>query len=531
MIEVAHEFDEEMSSIRLMTCENCKRCYPDIINAGFDFCTICSDPNKLSRFTSANFMDPGEVPQELVGLTYIEQMLIARIHPVVSLYKIRGAQYAYTGNVINFRQDISRLAKDLPHRPSDLPSTIVFNRDTSRGFVKFRASASKLRTALIWLKANNPFYADITISENNLSVIPENGDISGQLAQLTVDSTEQNDDNEESNIDDSYIPLLHHLDQEAVLNREIHMRYPSTESEPINEFPTEGYVIIAFPTLFPYGTCDLLNPNRREVSFDCYFKYLMLYKDGRFAKDARFRFFAMNTVLRRFAIQRSNIFIRNHGLGRLSLSDIRQRVRNNPAFLNQIMVYCSSLRSTKPYWRLRFSELSAMVNQLGLPTIFFTLSAADYHWPDLFSLLAPGTDPASLSERQRRDLMHENPLLVAYFFQRSCDVFIKKVLRPVFKVADYWSRFQWQWRGSPHIHGLLWLKDAPSIDEMRLTESLALRIKEYFDNKVLAINPFRSLPPASVHPSRKRFSDIDNENLNTDLGHLINKFQRHTRCD
>ena len=42
-----------------------------------------------------NMMDPGEVPEELQGLTEIEGMLIARVFSVMSDYKLHGKQYGY----------------------------------------------------------------------------------------------------------------------------------------------------------------------------------------------------------------------------------------------------------------------------------------------------------------------------------------------------------------------------------------------------------------------------------------------------
>ncbi len=47
-------------------------------------------------------MDLGEVPEQLQRLTKIEEMLITQIFPIVSVYCLRGDQYAYRDNVINF---------------------------------------------------------------------------------------------------------------------------------------------------------------------------------------------------------------------------------------------------------------------------------------------------------------------------------------------------------------------------------------------------------------------------------------------
>ncbi len=62
----------------------------------------------------------------------------------------------------------------------------------------------------------------------------------------------------------------------------------------INEFTTEGYMSCAFPTLMPTGAGDYVVPRQRSVTVGNYFKHLMMYGDGQFA---RFRYFALNTEI------------------------------------------------------------------------------------------------------------------------------------------------------------------------------------------------------------------------------------------
>jgi hypothetical protein len=48
-------------------------------------------------------MNLGDLPEELQGLTEIEEILIAQIFPaVISVYCLHEGQYSYRGNVINF---------------------------------------------------------------------------------------------------------------------------------------------------------------------------------------------------------------------------------------------------------------------------------------------------------------------------------------------------------------------------------------------------------------------------------------------
>jgi len=58
--------------------------------------------------------------------------------------------------------------------------------------------------------------------------------------------------------------------------------WPTVGERPVNEFTTEGYIAMAFPTLFPKGAADLRDAiNRREeVKVAEYFKSLLTYKDG-----------------------------------------------------------------------------------------------------------------------------------------------------------------------------------------------------------------------------------------------------------
>jgi len=111
----------------------------------------------------------------------------------------------------------------------------------------------------------------------------------------------------------------------------------------------------------------------------------------------------------------------------MTVSDLKKELNSNPAIIKKIMYYNSNLRGTRSYWYARGQELLAMVKQLGLPTLFFTLSAADLHWPDLFHFLSPGEDPNTMSSTRRRKLVEENPSKVDEFFSLRGRSFIDKV--------------------------------------------------------------------------------------------------------
>ena len=164
----------------------------------------------------------------------------------------------------------------------------------------------------------------------------------------------------------------------------------------------------------------------------------------------------------------------------MTADQLRQALIANPSLYRRTLSYNSNsnfLRSTKSYWYTRSQELQDMVKQLGAPTLFFTLSPADFHWPELYrllySFLGIHSDPEAPIEdefrenRRRKKLLNENPLIVAWFFQQRAESFIGDVLFGKFPVVNHWWRIEFQHRGSPHVHGFVWLQNAPiSLDSV-----------------------------------------------------------------
>lgn len=135
------------------------------------------------------------------------------------------------------------------------------------------------------------------------------------------------------------------------------------------------------------------------------------------------------------------------------------------SLMKDVVRYSASLRGTRPYWFGRRKALESQVKQLGCPHLFVTLSAADYHWKPLMSILPSYEEwkaARTTSERMKitRENVRDNPLIVAYHFERRYEAFLKEVLKPKFHITDYWNRYEWQGRGSTHSHGRYWIDDS-----------------------------------------------------------------------
>ena len=106
-----------------------------------------------------------------------------------------------------------------------------------------------------------------------------------------------------------------------------------------------------------------------------------MYDDGRFARHPRFCCFALNTEMHWHVLQAGHIYVRQHPHeARLSVEELCDMVgHEGEAFSNRVLPYAASLRGTQHYWFKQRSQLIAMVDTLGLPTIFFIHSGADLH--------------------------------------------------------------------------------------------------------------------------------------------------------
>ena len=112
---------------------------------------------------------------------------------------------------------------------------------------------------------------------------------------------------------------------------------------------SEGYITLAFLTLFATGAADFTAPHMRPVTLGYYLhEALMMYSDGRFTKHSHFRYFALNTEMHWRALQAGCVYIRQHPEdARLSVDELRDMV--STSFSNCICLYSGSLRGTRPY--------------------------------------------------------------------------------------------------------------------------------------------------------------------------------------
>lgn len=116
-------------------------------------------------------------------------------------------------------------------------------------------------------------------------------------------------------------------------------------------------------------------------------------------------------IQRKRILQQSGIFLRqNPGEAHLTLDELRQMATSNNSntLISKISRYVANIAGSNAYWNKVREDLKAIITTVGTPTIFFTFSSADMHWPDLHVLLGNENSTGD----KRRQAVINNPHIV-----------------------------------------------------------------------------------------------------------------------
>ena len=154
-----------------------------------------------------------------------------------------------------------------------------------------------------------------------------------------------------------------------------------------------------------------------------------------------------------------------------------QRIRTNLLNLMKAITYFASLGILLLIWKQEKKDIFAMIRQLSLPTWLMSLSAADTRWTDLLRMSANLNDGIEYSVKEvdkmtwqeKTKLVQKDQVTCSRYFDHRVQEFLNTILKsdcePIGKVKDYFYRVEFQQRGSPHIHMLVWIENAPTLDK------------------------------------------------------------------
>jgi len=193
----------------------------------------------------------------------------------------------------------------------------AINPNDIGNFEDFRVRRDHVQQWLNYLKEHHPTFRhpDIQIDNDRIQQLPEDGLVHDQLLNLTT--SEINPEEDQGPPEDSgdqpttnlysngFVPDLHITTHEIdQLRNAAHappdgqvLTMPIVRGTPLSEYGS-NIAINAFPTLFPTGRGGFDEPRQHKVSEKDWANYLLQLRGGRFARHPRFRYWALNTILR-----------------------------------------------------------------------------------------------------------------------------------------------------------------------------------------------------------------------------------------
>ena len=259
------------------------------------------------------------------------------------------------------------------------------------------------------------------------------------------------------------------------------------------------FEVLAFPNLFPKGKggkeTDI--PREREIDTRRYINQRLLNKDPRFSKNIEYIFaFQYATELKQLRTDMAFALKRQCTDGRkITAGDLKNYRKVNQMIWKDIAYkFMQNVRGTPAYWQKQLYDTLTMLRTFGTPTWFISLSPAEFLWPEFIRAIGrkngqnwTDEDVASMEWITKAEYFRNNPVPVDQMFENRIDSFFQYFLlskaHPLGEISEHIQKIEFQVRGSPHAHCLLWVKDAPKVDE-NSDEEVCAFVDRYINGRV-----------------------------------------------
>ena len=456
--------------------------------------------NKVPPCAAKNGMQFPAKPT-FFDLNELECRLLA---PRLAFQKImqapRGKQLKINGNIVNVPADITNTVSMLPRLP-DETGTIKVNLKRR---LQYQSSALSLNVrphkvvqAANWLVENSSLYRDegitsnqnwLQCSSNALLTVDENDTQHDDQSHmecdtLPMDITKSHDDEDNWSEEEVEIPagvtdtmltatdFMTDNEHQKILNVA-----PGEGSMPLSVFRDKYCEELAYPGIF-LGQKRPDNASRlTDVHYSEICKSELRRADRRAAMSVENIFFKTKKLQMKILLGQSQVALRKcqGNNGSIKAGQLKQKgaidrlIHHDEGFK-----FLRAVRGSPPYFEKAKKDIFAMIRQLGPASLFCSFSSAETQWTRLLRILSKivnnreytDTEIENLNWEEKCKLIQSDPVTCARHFDYQVNKFLRNFLisslAPLGKIADWFYRVEYQQRGSPHIHMLIWLEDAP----------------------------------------------------------------------
>jgi hypothetical protein len=236
---------------------------------------------------------------------------------------------------------------------------------------------------------------------------------------------------------------------------------------------------MAFPELFPTGEFGIRDARRQvKITNSDYIKSRLLNRDPKVRHNKTY-------ILHLFHLQELSAMV--HAVGymlrtvsgnKLTAKALHDRLSNRDGELeNKLFSMMANIRGLRQYFSKLATDVKLLITKLGPPTLFLTVSTAEWSNDALIAYMR--TTNASIPQVNSMtpsELCAMDPVSVSLHFQKKCRAIFSKLIKgknPIFgTITDFFWRIEYQARGAPHVHCILWVEGAPmlgkdSIDDVQ----------------------------------------------------------------
>ena len=475
--------------------------------------------NKVPKLSVLNGMKWPNKPAQL-NLHPLEERLISLRIPFMQIRELpRGRQYCVKGNVINVPVEIQPTVNALP-RQMDENFTIPVKLKKKLSYKKCDFTENVRPTAVLsalhWLMSGSELYKNSGIQVDSSwaeSVTSDSREIIREFLSPSADfsaSSDVGDENQQTpqnngdtSINENTTPEDKNphegtgyesdnfseidsaenvtgnsdtlLDDDSLNTDRSYTFAPGEGQHPLSLYTDHDAESLSFPTIF----CGQKRPGKKDRKVPVHYtdiaKWELRSKDRRAAQSVPNIFFKLKKIQLKQISDKVQLAVRRYKTKgkKITAGEARnQSTLDKMVLLDEGYYIFRQLRNSPAYLASKKKDVFAMIRQLGLPTWFMSLSSADTRWSFLLKALSQldgiilsDEEVAKLSWNEKTKLVQKDPITCSRIFdervRKFIQIFLKSSHDPIGHVTDYFYRVEFQQRGSPHIHMLVWIDNAP----------------------------------------------------------------------
>ena len=495
---------------------------------------ICKRCNKYQKDGKISPIDVkemllgcGELPKHLQPNT-TECRLVSQTIPFMKILSLpAGGQSCVKGPVVNVPIQPDKTCMQLPRKLSDagiVGVQIKRKLDYKSVVMSDVVNPDKCWSLLVWLKENNPFYRNVVLSNefirdnyqglnkqlfdtymkddptvvamSIIDLVLSNVTNEGTYCDLPFDTCIQKSDPAENIADsDGKIPFMDFA--------------PGQDSKPIPFLGNPSSEPTSFPDLFPLGKGHFYCSDRLrlikdkvlpKLSLKDYAEGKLYSKNRKFAQNYEYVFYLQNWIERNELLNCISTHLRKGAKtidGQIVTAGLLRSYQYNMDQLQNCIdayKFMKNMKGTPAYLQRIKNDGIAMVNQLGCFTWFITCSFNDlvYSVPAILKLMGETPTPELLSNIswfRKHELVRMDPVIAVRMFDR----YVRKILsyliedQAVLGEAEaHFGRDEFGGRGSPHLHMLLKVLGAPTLDKNSIEEVVAF-VDKYVTTRIPSV--------------------------------------------